>query len=89
MKGKYVFIGGEEYYNYGEIEEFGEGYILVRLRSIVGPPSLKLFTLNSLSDNEDVFFFNYEEELRAWLEWLETPGEETEKFKLLNFKKDK
>jgi hypothetical protein len=86
----YVFIGSEEYYNYGKvIDKTGDNYLLVRFNPTVGPPTLKLFSLSFLSDNDDVFFFDYEEELDAWVNWLETPNEETAKFKVLQFKKDK
>lgn len=90
MKDWYIFIGGDEYYNYGKIIKVINDCILVQLNSQDVPKNNRLFHLECLAHSEDVIFFETEEELNTWLDWMETPGEDAKtKFKVLNFKKDK
>lgn len=88
MKDWYVFIGSDEYYNYGKIINVIDTCILVRLQSQTIPANIRLYHLECLAHNEDVFFFETEDELNKWLRWCETPEANNAKFKVINFKKD-
>lgn len=87
----FIYIGDGEYYNHGRIVgELENKYILVNLQASLGPPTTKLYSFEELSDNENMFFFKTQEALADWLEWLETPSENSEpKLKIVNFKKEK
>lgn len=89
MKNWHVFIGGDDYYNYGKIVYETADFILVKLNSTDGVPSNnKLYHLECLAHCEDVFFFETENELKNWLTWLETSEASKGQFKILNFDKN-
>lgn len=85
--GMFIFIGGEDHYNYGQIVNKLEDYIIVKINSL-DFPAMKLFHMDCLAHSDDVFLFNNQQQLDEWLAWLETPTDD-KKFKVLNFKKEK
>lgn len=87
MKNWYVFIDADKYYNYGKIVHATENFILVELSLTDGPKASTLYHLDCLAHSGGVFFFEHEKELKAWLEWIETPSEKS-KLNVVKFNKD-
>lgn len=85
--GKWALISNEEYYNSGQvIEVLNEFFLLVRIRS-PGPSRIGLFEFPMLSYETDSAFFDTEEELDAFIKWLDTPEGES-KLKVVPIKKE-
>ena len=80
MIGKWILINEEEYYNVGEIikviEVVGEMYFLVRVRPVSGsPPSQRIYFIGELTAESGSAVFDTEEEMDAYVSWLEAPDE--------------
>lgn len=75
--GKWVLIDSGEHYNTGQIADVVcECFVLVKIRPFNDvPPRMALFDLSSLMDDSCSSFFNTEQELDAFVTWLDTPQE--------------
>jgi hypothetical protein len=72
----WVFIDvDEEYFKVGKITSFiGDDFVVVKLQKDDLPDRSELFSLENLA-NGTTLLFETEEELTAWIAWLETPSE--------------
>ncbi len=73
MSEYWIYLNCGEFFRTGKVIEFiGDANAFVKFDTNIGPPIIELVSRERLT-NEDCFYFTSEEDLKNWLEWLETP----------------
>jgi hypothetical protein len=78
LTNKYFFRSTDDYYNYGKVvDDLGDSFYLVKFHGGTRPHNV-VFHLAQMTEKDEMNSFNFfdtEEELNEYVEWIETPSE--------------